>query len=57
MERLNHCVLDVVQNNSWNPIKFSRSGTSVSHLIFAEASNDQAIMIKCIPFACIMGNI
>lgn len=35
IERLSHCIQDAVNNVSWIPLKFSRGGPSISHLLFA----------------------
>lgn len=36
MERLSRTIQQAVKSNSWNPIKISTQGPSLSHLIFAD---------------------
>lgn len=36
IERLSHLVSDAVHDASWIPLKFSRGGSVVSHLMFAD---------------------
>lgn len=36
LERLNHCIMDAVNQGLWKPLKFGRGGPLVSHLMFAD---------------------
>lgn len=53
MEHLSHLILEEVEDNRWKPIKASRGGPNISHLMFAndhlffaEASLDQIDIVK-----------
>lgn len=53
LERLSHCIQDVVNDGCWCPMKFGRGGPTISHLFFAndiilvaEASSSSAQKIS-----------
>lgn len=55
LERLSHCIQDTVQDGAWTPLKFGRSGPTVSHLLFA---NDILLVAEaCISNAQVINDI